>query len=140
MIERVFSNEAADICVPPLHVLRPAGPVSIDVFGVFDGHGGKQAATYASRNLTDKLLAVIKDKEIAALKDEESEAQQLLQDFDGIDAKLRTTWESQDRLLSGLPECLVETFHQLQHDFFQQAKVGPLSMHSCRGWNIEILQ
>ena len=33
-----------------------AGQVTLDYFAVYDGHGGKQAATFASRHLLDTLL------------------------------------------------------------------------------------
>ena len=33
-----------------------AGPASLDVFGIFDGHGGKQAAAFASKHLAPVLL------------------------------------------------------------------------------------
>lgn len=33
-----------------------AGSASLDVFGIFDGHGGKQAAAFASKHLAPVLL------------------------------------------------------------------------------------
>lgn len=33
-----------------------AGTVTLDAFGVFDGHGGKQAATFASKHMTVTML------------------------------------------------------------------------------------
>ncbi len=33
-----------------------AGSATVDVFGIFDGHGGKQAATFASKHMAAALL------------------------------------------------------------------------------------
>ena len=36
--------------------LLSAGPASLDVFGIFDGHGGKQAAAFVAKHLAPVLL------------------------------------------------------------------------------------
>ena len=36
-----------------------AGSVKVALFGVFDGHGGKQAATYASNHMMPNLLEAL---------------------------------------------------------------------------------
>lgn len=49
---------------PPYHPLTlaplapaPAGEASFAVFGIFDGHGGRSVATYASNNLLKLVMA-----------------------------------------------------------------------------------
>ena len=43
-----------------------AGFVNVALFGVFDGHGGKQAATYASNHVMANLLDVLQDVQLPA--------------------------------------------------------------------------
>ena len=96
----------------------------MDIYAVFDGHGGKQAATFASRNLTDKLLSLL--KESAASNSKASGGPSDLQEMSfpaELDSEIWSHWESQDKLTDNLPECLTEAFCKLQEDFFQQSKV-----------------
>ena len=47
----------SEVCsFPVTRGLLCAGPASLDVFGIFDGHGGKQAAAFASKHLVPVLL------------------------------------------------------------------------------------
>ncbi len=39
-----------------------AGNASVDVFGVFDGHGGKQAAVYASKHMMGAVLTALNER------------------------------------------------------------------------------
>ena len=102
----------------------------MDIFGVFDGHGGKQAATFASRNLTERLLSILMTKAATESELEDCSALDQLQNSEGVDSELWTAWDKQDKLITQLPGSLVESFHKLQHQFFQQAKVICLSPSS----------
>ena len=96
----------------------------MDIYAVFDGHGGKQAATYASRNLTDKLLGVLKEKGASRDSAKGTALPQELSFPAELDSDVWSSWESQDLLTEDLPGCLAEAFGKLQEDFFQQAKVS----------------
>ena len=50
------------------HAPHTAGSVSIALFGVFDGHGGKQAATYASNHIMPNLLDALQGAKLPAEK------------------------------------------------------------------------
>ena len=39
-----------------------SGNASVDVFGVFDGHGGKQAAVYASKHMMGAVLTALNER------------------------------------------------------------------------------
>ncbi len=47
-------------------MLLPAGDVRVGLFGVFDGHGGKHAATFASNHVTANLLDALQGAEAPA--------------------------------------------------------------------------
>ena len=97
----------------------------MDVYAVFDGHGGKQAATFASRNLTEKLVGLLRK---SASSDKTSKGSPDLHKLSfpaELDNEVWTYWESQDKLMEVLPGCLTEAFCKLQEDFFQQTKVRP---------------
>ena len=104
--------------------ILPAGTVKMDVFAVFDGHGGKQAATYASRNLTDKLLGLLKERTSSKAASKDPAALQELSFPEELGSESWSHWESQDQLTESLPYCLEEAFGKLQEDFFQQSKVS----------------
>ncbi len=42
-----------------LPICLPAGEASFSAFGVFDGHGGRQVATFASNNLLKAVMAEV---------------------------------------------------------------------------------
>ena len=99
-------------------------PLKLDIYAVFDGHGGKQAATFASRNLTEKLLGLA--KESAASSNKAKRDPRDLQELSfpaELDSSVWSHWESQDQLTEVLPGCLTDAFCKLQEDFFQQSKV-----------------
>lgn len=99
-------------------------PVKLDIYAVFDGHGGKQAATFASRNLTEKLLGIAKESAASSIKAKrESGDLQELSFPAELDSNIWSHWESQDQLTEVLPGCLTDAFCKLQADFFQQSKV-----------------
>jgi hypothetical protein len=97
------------------------------VYGIFDGHGGKQAANYASRNLADKLLSAIGQADRSDFKDPDSAALEQLRSCTKLDSKDWEVWEGQDQLTECLPGSLVQAFQRLQSDFFEQCKVSCLN-------------
>ena len=55
-----YHYSAQVILSPVTCGLLCAGPASLDVFGIFDGHGGKQAAAFASKHLVPVLLGELR--------------------------------------------------------------------------------
>ena len=106
-----------------LPVTPGIGAVKADIFGVFDGHGGKQAATYASRNLVERLQAVLQEHTSLESDLQEPCSLQRLRTLDAVEDRTWQLWDAQDRVIQKLPSSLVECFSQLQSDFFKQAKV-----------------
>ena len=101
-----------------------AGKASIDIFGIFDGHGGKQAATYASRHMTDLLVAALNDEEAEEGKLEDCAPQEQLHNCGHISEAMSGLWESQDQLIGNLPMSMTKSFEKLQSDFFEHNKVS----------------
>ena len=98
------------------------------VYGVFDGHGGKQAANFASRNLTDKLLAALEESTRSLEHEEpESTAREELQGCSRLEGADWALWQRQDRVIDALPAALTSAFQRLQADFFENCKVSGLS-------------
>ena len=95
------------------------------VYGVFDGHGGKQAANFASRNLTEKLLAALEETS-KSLKNEEPESTALeeLRGCSRLEGPDWALWQGQDRVIDALPAALTSAFQRLQADFFENCKVS----------------
>jgi serine/threonine protein phosphatase PrpC len=71
-------------------------PTCLDVFGVFDGHGGKQIANYASKNLMPALL-----KELS--KGAREEARGI--DIHSKHAHASATTEGVAAMLRAVPSC-----------------------------------
>lgn len=132
------SSKVRNVNRPQRSGLICAGALSLDIYGVFDGHGGKQAATYASRNVTDKLLASLKEKlaTTGSSLNAASAAKQDPQLPPEVDRSLRDIWGLQDQITESLPESLADTFDRLQEDFFQQTKVSTQKDRSSSGHRV----
>ena len=98
--------------------------MTLDFFGIYDGHGGKQAATYASRHLPDKLLEVLPPASQREADVAKAEPPPELQSCKKLSEEDWVVWEQQEALVSGLPEALVEAFQKLQSEFFETTKVS----------------
>ena len=97
------------------------------VYGVFDGHGGKQAANFASRNLTDKLLAALEETtRFPEHEEPESTAREELQGCSRLGGEDWALWQGQDRVIDALPAALTSAFQRVQADFFENCKVSGL--------------
>ena len=102
--------------------------MTLDFFGIYDGHGGKQAATYASRHLPDKLLEVVPTASQREAGVGKAEPPPELQSCKKLSEEDWMVWEQQEALVSGLPEALVEAFQKLQSDFFETTKVSSVAV------------
>lgn len=96
---------------------------SLDLFGVFDGHGGKQAATFAARHLTEYLIALLGEREATA-KGSRAHAPTDLREANRVDDRCWKAWEQQFDLTARLPEAISDAFALVQKHFFDSLKVG----------------
>lgn len=88
---------------------------------MFDGHGGKQAAAFASKHILPELqqqLASIAAHPDFKLTEELEEYQEQLPD--GATA----VWQAQDVFAQALPNALVQTFRHTQNKFHEHTKVN----------------
>ncbi|KAL3143652.1 hypothetical protein ABBQ38_002448 [Trebouxia sp. C0009 RCD-2024] len=94
--------------------------IGYDLFGVFDGHGGKQAAGFASKHVLPILqeeLAGVDVKPDAALPEVLCEYTQLSDDD-------KLAWRMQDAMVQCLPAALVSTFKKVQDQFHAHTQVS----------------
>jgi hypothetical protein len=100
------------------------GPLEADVFGVFDGHGGKQAAVYAAKNLFAEVAADLPNHMTSA-----GEAGEGRPDdpkvLDAVPESVLREWELQDAVVKGLPAALVSGFSSLNEKYIAANKVRP---------------
>lgn len=93
--------------------------IGYDLFGVFDGHGGKQAASFASKHvlpILQEALAGVNVKPDTALPEIFSEYTQLSDDD-------KLAWRTQDTMVQCLPAALVSTFKKVQDQFHAHTQV-----------------
>lgn len=122
-----------------------AGPLKLAVFGVFDGHGGKQAAVYASRHLHSNLQAALAEytasssepdsSDAAAANDgqqaaaEETEAPRTsLAGLNGPTAL--AACDDADRVAAALPRALAAAFAATEQAFVAHSQVRAVSHRS----------
>lgn len=100
-----------------------AEAVAMDFFGVYDGHGGKQAATFASRHLLEKLQAALQTAQQQPGSASQDEMPPELQDCPHLTPEDWAAWSSQEHLVCALPQAFAAAFRELQADFFHSTKV-----------------
>lgn len=126
-----ISRLAAAPPPPPLAILPPSwllagGCIGYDLFCVFDGHGGKQAASFASKHvlpiLQQELAGAILKTDIALPED--------LLEYTELSDEDKHAWHMQDTMVQRLPTALVSTFRKVQDQFHANTQVsqGSLSM------------
>ena len=102
-----------------------AGPsVCYDVYGVFDGHGGKQAAAFASKH----ILPILQEQLAGVDVNTDASVPEELESFPQVSDEDKLVWQTQDALLQKLPEALVQTFKRVQDQFHEHTQVGG---HTC---------
>lgn len=92
-------------------------------FGLFDGHGGKGAANYASKNMLKHVLAALDAAQQpgAAQLDEVDMSEQLLGHTAPQDHAL---WQAQDRMVASLPAAICAGFEAADQDFKRRSKTS----------------
>lgn len=98
------------------------------MYGVFDGHGGKQAATFAAKH----IVPVLQEQLVSVPLSSDHQLIQKLEEYKNqLSAKDTATWQAQDTLLAALPGALVTTFSQVQKEFFEHTQVSALRPIYC---------
>ena len=93
--------------------------IGYDVFGVFDGHGGKQAANFAAKHVLPTLQEELADVTLTSEKAVPEE----LEAYSQLSAEDKLAWHTQDALVQQLPAALVNTFRKVQEQFHENTQV-----------------
>eukprot|EP00873_Tetraselmis_striata_P021650 jgi/Tetstr1/441914/TSEL_030121.t2 len=109
------------------------------VFGLFDGHGGKGAANYASKNLLKHVLAALDDAAAkpAAPLDAVDMSEQLLSHTAPAD---RGLWLAQDCMVAALPAAMCAGFESTDADFKKRSKTSgaTATLAMIVGWELVV--
>ncbi len=92
------------------------------MFGVFDGHGGKQAAVYAAKNLFAEVAADLPNHMTSAAERGEGRPDDP-KVLDGVPESVLQGWELQDAVVKGLPAALVSGFSSVNEKYIAAQKV-----------------
>eukprot|EP00884_Botryococcus_braunii_P009673 jgi/Botrbrau1/18707/Bobra.0386s0033.1 len=95
------------------------GPLLVDVFGIFDGHGGKDAAVYTSKHLFHEVLACLPDHL------PEDATQHIPPDVKStahVPEEAWDQWKMQDRLMGGLAPAVLSAFNRINDKFISMGK------------------
>ncbi|KAK9814069.1 hypothetical protein WJX72_000281 [[Myrmecia] bisecta] len=124
------------------------GAATFDAFGIFDGHGGKLAAQYASKNLVNHVVGALDgispspdvtapvEEQLQQLMTKElaDSTSQLVSDVD------KQAWRAQDVLVDKLPQALSRGFEETQKDFWSRSKVSgtTATVVALVGWEVVV--
>lgn len=106
----------------------PAGATPFAAFGVFDGHGGKQSATFASKNL---LPTVTKFLDRCAGEAPGAAASKL----QGANPEDVAVWTAQEGLIERLPKVLLRVLPQLR---LRNLRALGLTSETCLRWTCRV--
>ena len=97
----------------------PAAGASADysVFGIFDGHGGKMAATWAAKHMLQQLQTQL--GEVAPPDADAPLPDELAHYAEHITAADSAGWQLQDQLVERLPEALKSAFVEVEAEYFR---------------------
>ena len=95
------------------------GSIGYDVFGVFDGHGGKQAANFASKHVLPILQEELAEVDIKS----DPTTPEELQKYSQVTDKDKLMWQMQDAMIQHLPTALVSSFKRVQEQFHNHTQV-----------------
>lgn len=111
---------------PSCSWLLAGGCIGYDLFGVFDGHGGKQAANFASKH----VLPILQEELAGASLKAESALPEDLLEYAELSDEDKHAWHMQDTMVQHLPAALVSTFRKVQDQFHANTQVcqGSLSL------------
>lgn len=93
--------------------------IGYDLFGVFDGHGGKQAANFASKH----VLPVLQQELARASVKTDTALPEDLWGYTELSDEDKLAWQMQDTMVQRLPTALVSTFRKVQDQFHANTQV-----------------
>ncbi|GAB4820030.1 hypothetical protein N2152v2_007076 [Parachlorella kessleri] len=82
------------------------GEASFGAYGIFDGHGGRHVATFASNNLLKKVMARVNETQ----EGDDSEALQEVPHVEGLEEEQLAQWRLESTLVRRLPQACREGF------------------------------
>ena len=103
----------------PFSWLHAGCSIDYDLFGVFDGHGGKQAANFASKH----VLPIFQEELAGASLTTDTALPEDLSEYTELSDDDRLAWQVQDAMVQCLPTALVSTFRKVQDQFHANTKV-----------------
>ena len=106
------------------------GAATAEIYGVFDGHGGKQAAVFSSKQFVNHLQQAVAKQGHQENANDQPDIPKELQACAELKPEVWEAWDAQERLVACLPEAFVSCFKTLQDGFFEQSKVPYSSLHS----------
>lgn len=121
----------------PFSIALGMRKAAISLFGVFDGHGGKAAAAFASKNTPEcirrhvvKLCSGQGDSQAPPVGLQDVPADDLVAVPESDVAEMRM----QDRIMAKLPLAMHDAFDQVDRDFKRQARtrITRVSTILCR--------
>lgn len=86
---------------------------------MFDGHGGKQAASFAAKHVLPTLQEELADVTLTSDKAVPEE----LEAYSQLSGEDKLAWLTQDALVQQLPAALVNTFRKVQEQFHENTQV-----------------
>lgn len=86
---------------------------------MFDGHGGKQAASFASKH----VLPILQEELAGASLKTESALPEDLLEYSELSDEDKHAWHMQDTMVQRLPAALVATFRKVQDQFHANTQV-----------------
>lgn len=101
------------------HTPGSAAAASFAAFGVFDGHGGRQVATYASHSILKATMAAVDDAGWDSFCISTD-----LPEVDGLSDAEVDVWRLQTTLVDRLPKALVKGFQMANEDAHKKFKKG----------------
>lgn len=86
---------------------------------MFDGHGGKQAANFASKH----VLPILQEELAGASVKTNTALPEDLGEYTELSDEDKLAWQMQDAMVQCLPTALVSTFRKVQEQFHANTKV-----------------
>ena len=93
--------------------------IGYDLFGVFDGHGGKQAASFASKH----VLPILQEELAGVHVKSDTALPEVLCEYTQLSDNDKLAWRMQDTMVQCLPAALVSTFKKVQDQFHAHTQV-----------------
>lgn len=97
-------------------ISSPSVPAKIHFYGIFDGHGGRTAAQFASKSLLDNIVAQVRVEEAALHEGSISSSLNELGE-EAVGPHERRTCGAQEAIVDRLPQALRDGFQRTDAEF-----------------------